>query len=152
MPAPSDAPIETLARGGDGETSGRGRYSTSKLLATAITPALARENPDPYVACLDPGLMTATGLARDYASPARRAYALLAPLLSRMPFASTPERSGAVFASLLLDDPPPTPSGTVLDHRGRLARRSDRARDEAFQDEVPAATRRLAAPALARGR
>jgi protochlorophyllide reductase len=124
MPAPSEAPIEALARGEDNETSGRGRYSTSKLLATAITPALARAHPDRYVACFDPGLMTATGLARGYAGPARRAYALLAPLLSRLPFASTPERSAAVFASLLLDDPPPTPSGTVLDHRGRPARRS----------------------------
>ena len=56
------------------------------------------------------------------------------PLISRLPFASTPERSGAVLTSLLLDDD--VPSGTVLDHRGRPARISVRARDRVFQDEA----------------
>jgi hypothetical protein len=83
---------------------------------------------------IDPGLMAAAGLARDYPAPARRALSTLSPLISRLPFASTPERSGAVLASLLLDDD--IPSGTVLDHRGRPARISERARDHAFQAEV----------------
>ena len=87
--------------------------------------------------------MTATGLSREYAAPLRRAFAALGPLVARLPFASTPERSAAVLASLLVDAPPPVPSGSVVDHRGRMARVSDRARDRAFQDDVLAQALRL---------
>ena len=66
----------------------------------------------------------------------------LSPLISRLPFASTPERSGAVLASLLLDDD--VPSRTVLDHRGRPARTSERARDQLVPDEVLNELSRLA--------
>ena len=78
--------------------------------------------------------MPATGLARDYPAPARRMLSTLSPLISRLPFARRQSVQGAVLASLLLDDD--VPSGTVLDHRGRPARISERARDRAFQAEA----------------
>lgn len=137
VPAPPEAGVAAMARGETqikGSGAGRSRYAGTKLLATALTLALARARPDLHVTAIDPGLMAATGLARDYPAPARRALSTLSPLISRLPFASTPERSGAVLASLLLDDD--IPSGTVLDHRGRPARISERARDHAFQAEV----------------
>ena len=137
VPAPPEAGVAAMARGEtqiEGAGAGRSRYAGTKLLATALTLALARARPDLHVTAIDPGLMPATGLARDYPAPARRMLSTLSPLISRLPFASTPERSGAVLASLLLDDD--VPSGTVLDHRGRPARISERARDRAFQDEV----------------
>ncbi len=117
-----------------GSGAGRSRYAGTKLLATALTLALARTRPDVRVTAIDPGLMPATGLARDYPAPAQRMLSTFSPLISRLPFASTPERSGAVLTSLLLDDD--VPSGTVLDHRGRPARISARARDRVFQDEA----------------
>jgi protochlorophyllide reductase len=159
MPAPPDVSVERLSRGGtddeDDRHAGRRRYTASKLLATAIVPALARAHPELYAAGLDPGLMTGTGLARSYPAALARVYGALAPALALLPFASTPERSAAVLASLLFDDPPPAPSGAVLDHRGRPARRSARAADERFQDEVLRASRELlrgaAVPAAANG-
>jgi NAD(P)-dependent dehydrogenase (short-subunit alcohol dehydrogenase family) len=145
MPAPREDDLEAIAHGdmGSGENAGRRRYTTSKLLTTAVTGGLARERPDLYVACLDPGLMTATGLAREYPAPVARVYMSLGRAIALLPFASTPERSGAQLAALALDDPPPAPSGTTINSRGKPARISDRARDAAFQNEVLAAARSL---------
>jgi NAD(P)-dependent dehydrogenase (short-subunit alcohol dehydrogenase family) len=145
MPNPREDDLEAIALGDMGmdDNAGRRRYTTSKLLTTAVTGGLARERPDLYVACLDPGLMTATGLAREYPSPIARVYMALGRAVAVLPFASTPERSGAHLASLALDDPPPAPSGTTINWRGQPARISDRARDAAFQDEILAAARSL---------
>jgi NAD(P)-dependent dehydrogenase (short-subunit alcohol dehydrogenase family) len=137
MPDPPAGGVAAMARG-ETQIGGRGagpsRYAGSKLLCTTLTLALARARPDVHVSAVDPGLMPSTGLARDYPAAARRLMGVLTPLIARLPFASTPERSGAVLASLLVDAD--VPSGTVLDHRGRPARLSERARDQAFQDEV----------------
>ena len=139
MPAPLTGDLEAIARGaGEG---GRRCYTTSKLLVTAVTGALARERPQTHVSCIDPGLMPSTGLARDYPASLRRALAALERPLSLLPFASTAQRSGRVLASLLLDDPPPVASGSVVDHRGRPARISARARDGAFGAQVLALKR-----------
>lgn len=145
MPAPFEADVATIAAGGPAGASqaGRRRYTTSKLLSTAATGALAREHPERYVGCLDPGLITGTGLARDYPAPMRALYTRLERPIALLPFASTQERSGTAFARLLLDEPPPVPSGTVADHRLRAARISTRAADPAFQDAVLADSRAL---------
>jgi len=138
MPHPREDDLKAIARGDMGtvDNAGRRRYTTSKLLTTAVTGGLARERPDLYVGCLDPGLMAATGLAREYPAPIARAYVALGRAIALLPFASTPERSGAQLAALALDDPPPAPSGTTIDFRGKAARISDRARDPGFQDEI----------------
>jgi NAD(P)-dependent dehydrogenase (short-subunit alcohol dehydrogenase family) len=138
MPAPpDDVTVERLAAGDVGEQSpGRRRYTASKLLVTAAVLALARERMTAHVSCVDPGLMLSTGLSRDYPGPVAKGMRALAPLLSRLPTSSTPERSAKIVTSLLLDDPPPAASGAVLDSRGRPGPVSTRAADPAFQDEV----------------
>jgi NAD(P)-dependent dehydrogenase (short-subunit alcohol dehydrogenase family) len=145
MPHPREDDLEAISRGdmGTDDNAGRRRYTTSKLLTTAATGGLARERPDLFVGCLDPGLMTATGLAREYPAPIARVYMALGRAIALLPFASTPERSGAQLTALALDDPPPASSGTTINSRGKPARISDRARNAAFQDEVLAAARSL---------
>lgn len=149
VPAPEGLPAEALIAGDgdDSTTSGRRRYSTSKLLITAAALGLARENPDHWVGCFDPGLMPGTGLARDYTGLQRALWSTVMRALTVMPFASTPARSGRMLASLLLDDPPPQPSGTVVNHRMRPGILSARAADPAFQDEVLRASREATASA-----
>jgi NAD(P)-dependent dehydrogenase (short-subunit alcohol dehydrogenase family) len=138
MPHPREDDLNAIAGGdmGTDDNAGRRRYTTSKLLTTAVAGGLARERPDLYVGCLDPGLMAATGLAREYPAPIARVYVALGRAIALLPFASTPERSGAQLAALALDDPPPAPSGTTINFRGKAARISDRAQDPAFQDEI----------------
>jgi NAD(P)-dependent dehydrogenase (short-subunit alcohol dehydrogenase family) len=148
MPAPLDGGAGDWARAGDGGeaagTAGRRRYTTSKLLNAATAAAIARERPDVHVTCLDPGLMLATGLSRQYPAAIRRATTLLAPALARVvPFTSTPNASGTALARLLLDDPPPAASGAYVDFRLRTVPASQRARDPAFQDAVLGESRAL---------
>lgn len=136
MPDPLEGDVAEMSRPAAPGTSGggRARYTTSKLLNTASAAGLAREHPDFHVTCLDPGLMPGTGLARDGAAPARLLWRTVALALRAFPFASTPAASAGVMARLLLDDPPPFPSGTLVDHRARAIAPSARAADRAFQD------------------
>ena len=73
-----------------GSRAGRVRYSTSKLACIAMAYELDRRLGDRGVraAACDPGLMPATGLARDYPRPIQALYAALVPLLVRLPGAS----------------------------------------------------------------
>jgi hypothetical protein len=137
-PAPDEGPVAGYARGGGGtdRTAGLRRYTTSKLLATAVTAALARAHPDLHVTCLDPGLLPGTGLAREWPAATRTLLRALAPALSLLPFASTPTASGRALATLLCTEPPPHPSGSWVDHRLRPVVPSDRARDHGYQDAV----------------
>jgi NAD(P)-dependent dehydrogenase (short-subunit alcohol dehydrogenase family) len=154
MPAPIAGPLSEIAAGGpagrDTTTDGRRRYTTSKLLITASTFALARELPDRWVACLDPGLMPGTGLARDYAGWQRLLWSTVGRALVVMPFASTPEQSGRTLVRMVLDEPAPVPSGAVVDHRLRPTVVSQQAADERFAEQVLRESRDLLARA-ARG-
>jgi NAD(P)-dependent dehydrogenase (short-subunit alcohol dehydrogenase family) len=149
MPAPMEGPLPEIAAGGpagrDAPADGRRRYTTSKLLITASASALARELPDRWVACLDPGLMPGTGLARDYAGWQRVLWSTVGRALVVLPFASSPERSGRTLVRLLLDEPAPAPSGAVVDHRLRPAAVSRRAADEAFAGQALRESRGLLA-------
>lgn len=140
MPAPMACELGEIAAGGpagrDTPTDGRRRYTTSKLLITASTAALACELSDRWVACLDPGLMPGTGLARNYAGWQRLLWSTAGRALVVLPFASSPERSGRTLVRLLLDEPAPVPSGAVVDHRLRPAAVSRRAAEEAFGRQV----------------
>ena len=142
-------PLPEIAAGGpagrDAPADGRRRYTTSKLLITACTPALARDLPDRGVACLDPGLMPGTGLAREYAGWHRVLWNTIARAAVVLPFGSTPERSGHTLARLLLDEPAPVPSGSVVDHRLRSAVVSHRAADETFGEQILRESRGLLA-------
>lgn len=93
-----------------GRRAGQVAYSTSKL-ANAITALeLSRRvetlRPGARIAvhALDPGLMPATGLSRDYPPLARRVYARATPLLTALvPGATTAAASGAQLARIALD-------------------------------------------------
>jgi NAD(P)-dependent dehydrogenase (short-subunit alcohol dehydrogenase family) len=141
MPAPMEGDIDTWAHADDSDEApgpaGRRRYTTSKLVNAATVGGLARERPDVHVTCFDPGLMLGTGLSRQYPPVVRRLTTLISPALAKvLPFASTPQSSGAALARLLLDVPPPAASGAYVDHRLRTLPASERARDADFQTEV----------------
>ena len=81
---------------------GMTRYATSKL-ANIMTAHELATRVDPSRASFftyDPGLVPATGLARHQPGPLRLMYRAMAPLLERLPGASTPARSGAGLAWL----------------------------------------------------
>lgn len=100
FPAPRWADPHELARPGPG--SGRVAYSTSKLANVYFGYEAARRYPGTPTNVYDPGLMPSTGLAGAYPAPARRVYSALAPLLTRLPGAATPEQSGAQLAQLVV--------------------------------------------------
>jgi protochlorophyllide reductase len=122
FPAPQWADARTLATpdtplGGPaargrqrGRRAGQIAYSTSKLANAMTAVELSRRietlRPGARIAvhALDPGLMPATGLARDYPPLARRLYERAAPLLTAVvPGATTAEASGAQLARMTLD-------------------------------------------------
>lgn len=108
FPRPRWADARTLATPGEG--SGQVAYATSKL-ANAITAVeLGRRidalRPGTRIAVhgVDPGLIPATGLARNYPPRAQRAYTALAPLIAALvPGATTPQRAAANLAATALD-------------------------------------------------
>lgn len=108
-PPPRWADARTLATPDPGG-SGQVAYATSKLANVMTALELSRRidelRPGARIAvhAFDPGLMPATGLARDYPPRVRRIYARAAPLLTALiPGATTPERSGEQLARMTLD-------------------------------------------------
>jgi protochlorophyllide reductase len=86
------------------EGSGQVAYATSKLANVLFGLEAARRYAgEATVNVFDPGLMPATGLARDYGPVQRRIYAAMEPLLRRLPFGARPELSGAALARLVTD-------------------------------------------------
>ncbi len=87
-------------RGGSGQVA----YATSKLANVLFVREAARRFAPVAVNAYDPGLMPATGLARNYPPAVRALYARLEPLLVRVvPGATRPERSGPELARLVTD-------------------------------------------------
>ncbi|NJC22166.1 protochlorophyllide reductase [Arthrobacter pigmenti] len=82
--------------------AGQVRYSTSKLACIAMAYELDRRLRGRGVRAVsfDPGMMPATGLAREYHPIARAIYTALTPLLVRMPGAKTVPESAADLAWL----------------------------------------------------
>ena len=114
MPAPRHANANMLAfperdSGLDPSpgTAGRRAYSTSKLLNVMTVRQLAKNltstRPDLMTASFDPGFTPGTGLARNYPGPARFIFQRVLPLVIRGDRMSTPERSGALLARLVMD-------------------------------------------------
>jgi NAD(P)-dependent dehydrogenase (short-subunit alcohol dehydrogenase family) len=140
VPRPRWADVRTLAAPGTGREAstaraGRRAYSTSKLAVVYLVHELARRLPagvDAY--SFNPGLVPDTGLVRDAGPAARRAFALLTPALSLLPFAQRAHAAGAQLATAATG-PRPGASGEYID-RTRVARSSpesfDPAREEAL--------------------
>jgi len=122
--------VAALARGEGDDPSprqlGMDRYATSKFPNMVTALELARRIPSGRTAflTLDPGMMAGTGLARSAPAVQRLLWSTvlrwIAPLL---PDTSTPERSAAAAASLLLDPGAPAQSGEVFSFDGRPSRR-----------------------------
>lgn len=129
--------IAELARGevdaDSDRQAGFDRYATSKLLAMTTGVELARRHPDTRFLCLDPGLMPGTGLARTAPRMVQLLWHNLLPLLVPLiSGASTPTRSAAAGAQLVLDAGA-SRSGGIFDHRARETDRVwDKVRDPAF--------------------
>ncbi|WP_369254619.1 SDR family NAD(P)-dependent oxidoreductase [Geodermatophilus amargosae] len=141
FPAPRWADPRELAR--PRRESGQRAYATSKLANVLFGAELARRHPEVDVAVLDPGLVPGTELHRSYPAPARAVYSGLAPLLARLPFASTPERAAAVLAAAVTG--PPGTSGRYLE-RGAEAPSSPASRDPARARELWEASEELTRP------
>jgi NAD(P)-dependent dehydrogenase (short-subunit alcohol dehydrogenase family) len=138
FPAPRWADPHELAR--PRRESGQRAYATSKLANVLFGAELARRHPEVDVAVFDPGLVPGTGLHRGYPAPARAVYTGLAPLLARLPFASTPERAAAALAAAVTG--PPGTSGRYLE-RGVEAPSSPGSRDPGRARELWAASEEL---------
>lgn len=147
-PPPDERRVPELARDTEDRpsplTAGMIRYTTSKLLLTALVGALSRERPDVHVLGFDPGVMPGTGLARHQPPVARALWGSVLRALRVLPFASSPTASGHALAALL-DGDVDVPSGTVVDQRLRPVTPSVRARDTGYQDAVLRDCRRLLA-------
>ncbi|WP_125776464.1 SDR family NAD(P)-dependent oxidoreductase [Antribacter gilvus] len=91
---PADAPT--------GSSAGQVRYSTSKLACIVLAYEIDRRWKDRGVRAVsfDPGLMPATGLAREYHPAVRAIYSALTPLLVRLPGAKTVQESADDLAWL----------------------------------------------------
>ncbi len=101
-PAPRWRDPRALARADGG--SGQVAYATSKLANVLFAREAGRRWAPVAVNAYDPGLMPATGLARNYPPAVRALYARLEPLLVRLlPGTTRPERSGPELARLVTD-------------------------------------------------
>lgn len=110
-----------------GSKAGRVRYSTSKLACIALAYELDRRLRERGVraACFDPGLMPATGLARDYPKAIQALYASLVPVLVRLPGASQVDDAATDLAWLATSTDADRVMGAYVS--GRRARPSSQA-------------------------
>lgn len=105
MPAPrltSAAAAALDAAEESGARAARRRYTTSKLanVMTALHLARVLAPRSIAVTAFDPGLMTATGLSRDWPRPAQALGRAAARALAVLPGVSTPQRSAVTLAAL----------------------------------------------------
>ena len=113
MPAPRyrtaaelASPGMAWAAGDSPATSGRRRYSTSKLCNVLFAYEAQRRLGGRGVTfnAFDPGMMPGTGLARDYPAYQRLAWRFVMPVLTlAVPQVNTPRQSGDALARLVSD-------------------------------------------------
>lgn len=128
-----------LAQPGPG--SGQVAYATSKL-ANVMTVLELRARLDELrpggaiaVHGFDPGLMPDTDLARDYPAWARRIYAQAAPLIARLPGATTAAASAQQLARMVTDAGFAGPGGRYIE-LDRDGTPSAQARDRTLAAEL----------------
>jgi NAD(P)-dependent dehydrogenase (short-subunit alcohol dehydrogenase family) len=108
MPHPNYTSAEELAHPAAGAPAeGRRRYTTSKLcnvlFAYELDRRLGRGANGVTVTAFDPGLMPASGLARDYSPAQRLVWRVVGPLLRLLPNVNSTRTSGARLAALAVD-------------------------------------------------
>ncbi|WP_260735881.1 Rossmann-fold NAD(P)-binding domain-containing protein [Tunturiibacter lichenicola] len=117
-------------------------YATSKQCLLAAALKFARETPRLRFDAIEPGIIPATGLARDANIVVRFLFSQLMTLLPPFSkFRSTPERAARIVTNILTD--PSVKTGVYFDEKGQLVLGSEQMRDPAFQDRVAAETRAL---------
>lgn len=100
--------------------SSRDAYATSKGLNILMARYLASRRSSRSYFSFDPGLMPGTGLAREGSLGLRLAWKYVLPLLAKfMKGTSTPKRSAAMLARILLKDKKIT-SGDYVEYTGEL--------------------------------
>lgn len=108
MPHPEYTSAEELAHPApDAPAQGRRRYTTSKLcnvlFAYELDRRLGRGAKGVTVTAFDPGLMPASGLARDYSPAQRVVWRIVGPLLRLLPNVNSTRTSGERLAALAVD-------------------------------------------------
>lgn len=108
MPKPNYTSAEELAHpAADAPANGRRRYTTSKLcnvlFAYELDRRLGRGAKGITVTAFDPGLMPASGLARDYSPPQRAVWRVVGPILRLLPNVNSTRTSGSRLAALAVD-------------------------------------------------
>ena len=108
MPNPNYTSAEDLAHPVAGApANGRLRYTTSKLcnvlFAYELDRRLGQGANGVTVTAFDPGLMPASGLARDYSPAVRFVWGLVGPMLRLLPNVNSTRTSGARLAALAVD-------------------------------------------------
>lgn len=108
MPKPSYTSAEELAHpAADAPAEGRRRYTTSKLCNMLFSYELDRRLGEGAkgitVTAFDPGLMPASGLARDYSPAQRVVWRLVGPVLRLLPNVNSVVTSGSRLAALAVD-------------------------------------------------
>lgn len=108
MPHPNYTSADDLAHpAADAPADGRRRYTTSKLcnvlFAYELDRRLGRGARGVTVTAFDPGLMPASGLARDYSPMMRVVWRIVGPMLRVLPNVNTTRTSGSRLAALAVD-------------------------------------------------
>lgn len=108
MPSPDYTSAEDLAHpAADAPAGGRRRYTTSKLcnvlFAYELDRRLEQGGKGISVTAFDPGLMPASGLARDYSPAMRVVWRIVGPMLRLLPNVNSTRTSGSRLAALAVD-------------------------------------------------
>lgn len=108
MPSPRYTSAEELAHpGATAPANGRLRYTTSKLcnvlFAYELNRRLGEGAEGITVTAFDPGLMPASGLARDYSPAMRLVWRVVGPMLRLLPNVNSTSTSGGRLAALAVD-------------------------------------------------
>ncbi|WP_309752257.1 SDR family NAD(P)-dependent oxidoreductase [Novosphingobium sp.] len=139
FPSVSDVAAGKVSDSNDEAQKGRDRYATSKLCNIMFSYAMARHYPagELRFVAFDPGLMPGTELARDQPAAMRFAWKNVLPTAAKLiDGASTPQRSGAMLAQLLIGERLPLKTGLHVEFTGNEIPSSELSHDQTKQDEL----------------
>jgi NAD(P)-dependent dehydrogenase (short-subunit alcohol dehydrogenase family) len=128
---------------------GQRAYSTSKLAVNYLVNELQRRHPDHRFNVFDPGLMPATGLARDMSKVKQFAWNNVLPrVVNIVPGMSTTTKSGLYLACLAVGDDYPDLRGGYVEI-DKLSKASDASFDTAREADLWAACEQMSSEKVA---